>query len=315
MDTENALIVASRRDVPTFEFNGSAKEAKQKALEKSALIARVTDGDSKIVAVRAQQELKRVLNAIEKARKDLKEPLLVAGRQLDTLCATESVELEREFGRVANAVKEFDDAERRRVLEEERLQREELERIQREKEAELKRIADEQAAKEREARRIQEEVDRKARELKDAADRLLRDAANKKQREAAQKAQAEAEYQRMQAEAERQRLEADLARQNAEAAAKAQQVQEQAGDAAYVASRPVEITRVAGQVTTVDWEITSINEWTLAKARPDLVSKITFDMRALKAALSRGDKLAGVVAKEVHKAGVKLPPERKAINV
>lgn len=314
-NAETSLIVASRRDLPVFEFNAPALEAKNKALEASALIGRVTDADSKIIAVRAQQQLKRVIADIEKARKQLKEPLLAAGRQLDTLCATETLPLDREFGRVSNVVKEFDDAERRRVMEEERLQREELERIEREKQAELKRIADEQAAREAEARRLQEEADRKVREAQELAKQLAAEATNKKQRDEAEKARQRAEVEELSAKAARERQDALLRDQAAAAAAKTAAIEEKAGDAAYCASRPIEITKVAGQRTTVEWKITKINDWVLAKARPDLVSKITFDMRGLKDELKRGVKLPGVEAEEEHAAGVKLPPSRKAIEV
>lgn len=230
---ENALIIASRRDLPTFEFNTSAKLAKTKALENAALIGKVTDRDSKITAVRAQQELKGLINSFEKARVELKESILQAGRKLDTLVTAEKLALEQEFGRVSNLVKEFDDAERRRVMEEERLQRLELERIEREKQAELKRIADEQAAKEAEARRIREEAERKAAEAQREAERLIADAKNKKQREAAQAAQAEARKQQEAAEAERLKQEAELRKSAEEAATKTALIEEKSGDAAF----------------------------------------------------------------------------------
>ena len=314
-NTENSLIVASNRAVPVFELNGSAVELKKKALEASALIARVTNADSKIIAVRAQVELKRVISSIEKARKELKEPLLQAGRQLDTLCATESLELEKEFGRVSNAVKEFDDAERRRVMEEERLQREELARIEREKQAEIDRIRREQEAKEAEARRIQEEAARKVKEAADAAARLAAEAKNKQQRDAAEKARLEAEKARQAAADAKAAQDAILAQEAAKAQAATNAVEEKAGDAAYCAAKPIEITKVAGQRTTCDWEITKINEWTLLKARPDLVRKIEFDMRAIKDELKRGNKIAGVEAKEVYKADVRVGKESSAINI
>lgn len=336
MDTENELIVASRRDLPVFEFNGSAKEAKEKALATAALIGKVTDRDSKIIAVRAQQELKRVLNDIEKARKALKEPLLNAGRQLDNLCATESLALEQEMGRVSNVVKEFDDAERRRVLEEERLQREELARIEAAKQAELKRIADEQAAREREAKRIQDEADRKVREVKEAAerkareeqeaaDKLAREATNKKQREAAEKARMEAaqraEAARIEAEkveaaakVERERQEAILREQAATAAAQTAAIEEKAGDASYVASRPIEITRVAGERQSTNWVITVENPYMLAKMHPDLVD-IKPRLGDIKAALNEGREIKGIKAVREHVSGVRLPAEQKVINV
>lgn len=312
---ETSLIGSSTRQLPVFEFSPWAKEEKAKALEAAALIGRVVNGDSKVLAVRAQMELKRIIAAIEKARKQLKEPLLDAGRKLDTLCASESLELEKEFGRVSNAVKEFDDAERRRVAEEQRLQQEELARIEREKQAELKRIADEQAAREAEAKRIQDEIDRKAREAKEAAERLAREATNKKQREAAEAARQQALKKQAAAEVERQKQETALREQQAAAAAQTASIQEKAADAAYCAAKPVEITKVAGQRTTCDWEITKINEWALLKARPDLVRKIEFDLRAIKDELRRGVKLAGVEAKETFKADVRVAPGRPLIEV
>jgi hypothetical protein len=314
-NSEQSLIIASTRQLPSFELNVWAKETKEKALTQAALIAKVSDGDSKIIAVRAQVELKRIINAIERARKDLKEPILDAGRKLDRLCALESLELEKEFGRVSNAVKEFDDAERRRVAEEERLQRDELERIEREKQAELKRIADEQLAREAEARRLQEEADKKVREAAEAAAKLAAEATNKKQREAAEKARIESEKAAQLAREEKERQDAIVREQAAAANAKAAAIEEKASDAAYCAAKPIEITKVEGQRTSCDWEITKINEWVLLRARPDLVRKIEFDMRAIKDELKRGVKLAGVEAKEVYNAGVKVRPLRQEIDI
>lgn len=314
-DQELGMIVVSNRALPLFSVGNQMQVDKEAALTKAALIAKVTGHDSKVIAVRAQQDLKRVISAIEKARKEMKEPLLVAGRQLDTLCATESTELEKEFGRVSNAVKEFDDAERRRVQEEERLQQAELARIEREKQAELDRIAREQAAREAEARRIQEEADRVVREAQEAAAKAARDATNKKEREAAQALLKAAAVREEAARVERERQDALTREQQARVAIETAAVQEKSGDAAFCASRPIEITRVEGQRTTNDWKITKINDWALAKARPDLVRKIEFDMLAVKAELRKGTKLPGVEAEEVYSAGVKLPPQRAAIEV
>lgn len=280
---ETSLIIASTRQLPTFEPNKWFVEDKSKALEKAALIGKVTGHDSKVIAVRAQQELKGLIAAIEKTRKQLKEPILDAGRRLDNLCASETLELEKEFGRISNAVREFDDAERRRVLEEQRRQQEELERIEREKQAELKRIADEQAR-----------VEREAREAREAAERAAAEATSKKEREAAAKAKAEAD-----------RLASEAAAKAAQAQAVAAAVEEKASESAYIAGKPIEITKVSGQRTVSDYEITKINEWALLKGRPDLVRKIEFDMRAIKDELKRGVKLPGVEAKEVYKADVR----------
>jgi hypothetical protein len=333
-DTETSLIVASKRDLPLYSFN--AAEPKRLALESAALIAKVTDRDSKIIAVRAQQSLKKVINDIEKCRKELKEPLLQAGRQLDTLAATESLELEKEFGRVSNAVRDFDNLERRRIAEEERLQREELARIEREKQAELDRIAREQREREEAARREQERIEREAREAREAAERkereareaaekLAREATNKKQREAAEKARIAAEKQaaidraealRKQAlaEVERQKQEAILAEQRKQSEAAAAAIEEKAGDAAYCAAKPVEATKVAGQRQSTNWVITVEQPFVLAKYHPDLVD-IKPRLGDIKAALNEGREIKGIKAEREHISGVRVPVERKAIEV
>jgi hypothetical protein len=295
-DTEEALIVAERRDLPRFSyesFNANAIALKDAALSQSALITKPKDRDSKLIAVRAQTELKRVIKLVDKARVTLKEPILNAGRQLDAICVGFCKELNLEYDRVASAVAEFDNDERIRIAEEEKKQREELERIEREKQAEIERL-----------RKEQEEAERKAKEAQEAAQRAADEAKSKKDREKAEKLRVEAAA-----------LQQSASQTAMQAQKQVEAVQEKAADAAYIASRPVERTIVPGQRASTDWEITSISEWVLSKARPDLVTKITFDMRALKAELTKGVKLPGVEAKEVSKAGVRLAPERKAIDV
>lgn len=308
MSTE--IILAPALKLDKFSIAEPLTIEKNAVLERTALIGRVSNLDSKTLAVRAQRDLKTITAAVEKARKQAKEPLLEAGRQLDTACASFVLEIEKEFCRVSNLVQEFDNEERRRVAEEERLQRAELERIEREKQAEIDRLAREQAAREAEARRVQEEAARLAREAAAAAERLASEARGKKQREAAQAAQAAAAAQAALAETARLESERMAAEERAKLAAQTAAIEEKAADAAYVAAKPVEITKVSGQRTTINWEITSINEHVLYRARPDLATKIEFDMRALKAELSKGIKLAGVTAKEVYKADVRLPVSR-----
>ena len=258
--------------------------------------------------------MKLVISSIEKDRKKFKEPLLQAGRQLDTLCASETLLLDQEFGRVSNAVKEFDDAERRRVLEEERLQRMELERIEREKRAELKRIADEQAAREAEARRVQEEAARKVREAQEAAEKLAREATNKKQREAAEKARKESDRQKALADAEKARQDAAIREERAKSEAQAAAIEEKAGDAAYCAAKPIEITKVYGQRSTSNWIITVEQPFILAKFHPDLVN-ITPRLADIKAALNQGREIKGIKAVRETTPGVSLPPAQKVIDV
>lgn len=314
MNGNHPLAVAIPPKLPLFACNPEALAEKEDALQVAALIGKVTDRDSKIIAVRAQQELKRVISVLEKARQEAKEPLLNAGRQLDTLIATEKLPLEKEFGRVSSVVKEFDDAERRRVLEEERLQREELAKIEAAKQAELKRIADEQAAREVEARRVLEEADRKVREAQATAARLAAEATTKKQRQDALRAAEEAERQKAIADAEKARQEATLREQAATTAAQAAAVEEKAGDAAYAAARPIEATKVAGQRQSTNWIITVTNPYELAKFHPDMVN-ITPRLSEIKAALNEGREIRGIRAERETKSDVRLPSSHQLIEV
>ncbi len=161
MTTE--LIVRPPEKLARYSLNDTAKELKSLALDASALIGKVTNAAENDQAVAAQRELKRVLNLLEKDRKDAKEPLIEAGRQLDNMIAKEKEELDVELGRIIELVSGFALAERERAREEARVQQAELERIEREKQEELKRIADEAALKEAEAAKIKDAAAREAR--------------------------------------------------------------------------------------------------------------------------------------------------------
>ena len=264
--SEMSLVVASRRDLPVFTLNKNPE--KEAALNQSALIGRVTSRDTKILAVRAQQALKKVISDLEKARKFWKEPLIVRGRELDTMIEAEKLEPERELSRVTQEVSVFDLAERRRVEEEERLQREQVARIQRERDAEIARLAAEQAAKEAEARSL----------------------ASKEAQEAA------------------------LAAIAAQTASQTQQIEEKAADAAYVAARPIEATHVAGQRKATGWKIEILDVYMLAKFRPDLV-EFKPKLGEIKACLNEGQEIRGIKAEREYTSGVRLAPERKAIDI
>lgn len=310
--SETSLVVASRRDLPVFTLNRNPE--KEAALEQAALIGKVSTRDTKIVAVRAQQALKKVISDLEKARKFWKEPLIVRGRELDTMIEREKLEPEKELARVTQEVSAFDVAERRRVEEEERLQREEVARIQRERDAELARLAAEQAAKEAEARRILDEADRKAQETQAAAVALAAAATTKAQQEAAQRAQEEAKAAQDAAQAAKQAQEAALIASAAQTAAQTQQIEEKAADAAYVAARPVEATYVAGQRKATGWKIEILDVYMLAKWRPDLV-EFKPKLGEIKACLNEGQEIRGIKAEREYTSGVRLAPERKAIDV
>jgi hypothetical protein len=91
-------------------------------------------------------------------------------------------------------------------------------------------------------------------------------------------------------------------------------VNARADEEAKAAAPAVVQVRADGQRLRDEWEITQINEWALAKAHPELVRRIEFDMPKVKAALDLFDgKLPGVIAQKVVKSSVRLPVGRPVI--
>lgn len=69
-----------------------------------------------------------------------------------------------------------------------------------------------------------------------------------------------------------------------------------ADEEAKAAKPAVVQVQAKGQIVREQWAIKRIDSFVLAKARPDLVRKIEFDMTAIKALLNAGEKLPGVEA-------------------
>lgn len=85
---------------------------------------------------------------------------------------------------------------------------------------------------------------------------------------------------------------------------------------AEIKSVPVPtVEKAKGQIVAEVWEVDGINEWTLLKARPDLVRRIEFDMVAIKKELELGRELPGVKAHKEVKSTVRLSPSRGVIEV
>lgn len=152
----NALIV--RNDAAlSVSFSENAVALRDAALATGALIGRVTNADEQNAAVLAQREIVGVIRSVEKARKEIKQPVIDYGRAIDDAAKKFILEVEKEEGRIANLISEFQLVERRRIAAEEAKQREELARIERERAAELAK------AKTLEAQtKVMEEFSRKA---------------------------------------------------------------------------------------------------------------------------------------------------------
>lgn len=127
-----ALIVRHDGEL-RVTFSPDAFALKESALAIGALIGRVTNADEQESAVSAQREISGIIRSVEKARKEIKQPILDYGRAIDDAAAMFIDEVDREHGRISNLVSEFQLAERRRVAAQQRLQQEELQRLEREK--------------------------------------------------------------------------------------------------------------------------------------------------------------------------------------
>lgn len=268
----NDLIRAPLPQGVQVQFTDAAHERADLAVQACDLIVAVSDADSNALAVSAQRQVHDLISEVEKARKAAKQPVLELGRAIDGACEAFVSPLKKAELKVATLIGDFQQEQLEKQRAEQRRIAEEQARIERERIAEEARI---QAEQEAAARAAREKLEAELRAAKDAK-------AAEEAKERAARAEAEAAAK---AEADRKRAE------------------EQAAFAAECIRPPVvEAVRAEGQAVRTDWEIVSLNEWVLAKARPDLVRRIEFDTLGIKEELKRGVKLPGVTAREVVKS-------------
>jgi len=93
------LIIANHSGLQ-ITLAAEANKLKADALASSALIGKVASEADNERAVEAQTNLKGVINAIEKARKDAKAPFIDAGRDIDAMAKQFRADLDEELNRV-----------------------------------------------------------------------------------------------------------------------------------------------------------------------------------------------------------------------
>lgn len=277
MSSEFIILDISKR---AATFTPLAVELRDRALESSALVGRVTGPEENARAVEAQKEIHATIGAIEKARKAAKEPILDLGRAVDAAAKQFAEDLEAERSRVSRLIGDFQELEAAKVRAAEAAARLAAEQAERERRAELRRIAQEEAAK-------RAELDRAAKAAAEAAAKANSENAK------AEAAKIQADIDRQRAIAEAKSIE-DMARANQEADMRAA-----AAQAAVAAP-----TRAAGQVVKYEWEITVESPFALATNHPECV-RIEPRMSEIKSALDQGRKLAGVTARKVVVASVR----------
>ena len=263
-------------------FTPVAEKLRDEALESSALIGRVGSAEENLSAVEAQKKLSGTINAVEKARKAAKEPILDLGRDIDGKAKKFIEDIESERNRLSGLIGDFQELEIAKQRAAEAKARLEAEAVERARQVELKRIADEEAAKRAELDKAAAEAAAKAREATSA-----------KAKEEAAKLQADIDRQRALAEA--QSVE-DRDRANSEADMRAQAAQQKAAE-----TQPA---RAEGQVVRHDWEIIVTNPYELARFHPDLVV-IKPNLVSIKAALNEGRSIKGITAEKTVNATVR----------
>lgn len=111
-------------------------------------------------------------------------------------------------------------------------------------------------------------------------------------------------------ELERQRLAAIAAAPSVE---KQDQINEAHSRVVAEVARPATPTQARGQVVREEWNVTVTDIWLMARAHPSCVT-VAARMGDIKALLDAGVKVAGVSAVKETKSGVRLAPQRKAIE-
>lgn len=84
--------------------------------------------------------------------------------------------------------------------------------------------------------------------------------------------------------------------------------------AAVIAQPPAAPARAEGQIVKTDWNVTVTNPYELARFHPDCVN-ITPRLSEIKRLLNEGIQVKGIRAEKMTVATVRLPAQRKAIEV
>lgn len=258
----NQLIVAPPiGETPSIHITEEGENKKSWLLSCASQILDIPDAGKRDLALTRAGEIKAHISAVEKTRKEIKEPFLRTGQAIDDAAKKHVAELESELKRLNNLIGSFEDARRREQEARERAIR-----------AEEARLAEEQRKAQQEADRLAEEARKKA----EAA------AAKGKELTPAQKVKALEEQ--LQAEEEAEAREREMRRLEEERAAARQKAEE---------AKPT-----GGALREeIDIEVTDIHA--LYKAMPACV-KLAPDLAMIKAMIKSGQTLPGVSATKRH---------------
>ncbi len=120
--------------LPTlYSVPADSETARNELLSRARENTTITTSAEQNSAVECARHIRAALKDVEDTRTTLKKPLLDAGRQVDALAKDFVAPLTSELNRIERLVTNFQQAEQRRVAEEEAKRRAEIERLERER--------------------------------------------------------------------------------------------------------------------------------------------------------------------------------------
>lgn len=131
------LVSSGELTLPTFSLTKKGEEWIDESLAGCALIGRVSNEIENSRAVASAQELKAVINALEKSRVDLTAPALKFQRECKAFFDGKAEELRKELQRVTRLCGDYASLQISKRRAEENARNEELSRLEREKQQAL----------------------------------------------------------------------------------------------------------------------------------------------------------------------------------
>lgn len=139
METQ-ALVKSGELKLPVFSLTPEGEKWISDALEGSALVAKVGDETENCTAVHAAQDLKAVINVLEKSRTDITKPALTFQRECKAFFDGKAQEAKDEFARLTRLVGDYAALQVAKARAAENAKKEELTRLEREREAALAQV-------------------------------------------------------------------------------------------------------------------------------------------------------------------------------
>ena len=137
---ETSIIKSGELQLPKFSLTEQGERWIQQALEGSALIAKVGDETENNTAVQAAQELKAVINTLEKSRVEITKPALEFQRGAKAFFDGKADEAGQEFHRLTMLVGSYASLQVAKARAAENARLAELSRLEKEREAALAQV-------------------------------------------------------------------------------------------------------------------------------------------------------------------------------